>query len=147
MLQSAQFIIWIRQHITCIPDQNTELLIYTEHGRRVGDTMQGSLTTLLLKNVEQYRQACNETKWENKRESRLISVQNKQAIVTSQIRIIICTIRGSAPQAWPTKYKHGIVYARNLEISCNYCGSVTDVRPYGSTHPAPPLPRVSDAVY
>ena len=24
--------------------------------------------------------------------------------------------------------------------------SVTDIRPYGSTHPAPPLPRVLDAV-
>ncbi len=53
---------------------------------------------LLLKNVEQYHQACNETEWENKRESRLISVQNKQAIVTFLIRVIICTIRGSVLQ-------------------------------------------------
>ncbi len=49
----------------------------------------------------------------------------------------------SDPQAWP-KYKHGIV---NLEISCNFFGSVTDIWPYGSTHPAPPLPRVFYAVY
>jgi hypothetical protein len=81
------------------------------------------------------------------RESRLISVQSKQAIVTFLIRIIVRTIRGSAPKAGPTKYKHGIVYARNLEMSCNFFGSVTDIRPYGSTHPAPPLPRVLDAVY
>ncbi len=71
----------------------------------------------------------------------------KQAIVTFLIRIIICTIRGCAPQAWPTKYKHGIVHARNLEMSCNFFGSVTNIRPYESTHPAPPMPRVLDAVY
>ncbi len=49
--------------------------------------------------------------------------------------------------AWPSKYKHGIVYARNLEISCNYFGSVTNVLPYGSTHQASPLPRVLEAAY
>ena len=103
--------------------------------------------TSLLKNVEQYHQACNETKWENKRESRLISVQNKQAIVTFLIRVIICTIRCSAPQAWPTKYKHGVVYARNLEISCNFIYSVTDIWPFGSTHPAPQLQRVLETAY
>ncbi len=56
-------------------------------------------------------------------------------------------IRGSDPQAWPTKYKHGIVYSRNLEISCNYCGSLTKILPYGSTHPAPPLQRVLETAY
>ncbi len=39
------------------------------------------------------------------------------------------------------------MYARNLEISCNYCGSVTINLPYGSTHPAPPLLRVLEAAY
>ena len=38
-------------------------------------------------------------------------------------------------------------YARNCEISCNYCGSVTKMLPYGSTHPAPPLPRVLETAY
>ncbi len=51
--------------------------------------------------------------WENKRESRLISVQNVQAVVTFLIRTIICTIRGSAPQAWPTKDKHICQEPRN----------------------------------
>jgi hypothetical protein len=58
-----------------------KLLMHTKHRRRIGDTMKGSLTTLLLKNIEQYSQACNESKWENKRESRLSSVQNKQAVM------------------------------------------------------------------
>ena len=56
-------------------------------------------------------------------------------------------IRGSDPQAWPTKYKHGIVFARNREISSIYCGSVTKILPYGSTHPAPPLQRVLETAY
>ena len=38
-------------------------------------------------------------------------------------------------------------YARNREISRNYFGSVTKMLPYGSTHPAPPLPRVLETAY
>ena len=65
------------------------------------------------------------------------------------MRITTSTIKGSDPQALPTKYKQGIVYARNLEISRNFCGSVTGILPYGSTHLAPPLPtrRVLETAY
>ncbi len=60
--------------------------------------------------------------------------------------MITCTIRCSASQTWPTEYKHGTVYARNLE-SINFIDSVTDTWPYGSTHPAPQLLRVLHAIY
>jgi hypothetical protein len=42
--------------------KETALLFEANHGRQVSNKNSGSRSTLLLKNVEHYLQACNETK-------------------------------------------------------------------------------------
>ena len=51
-----------------------------------------------------------------------------------------CAVRGG----WDSV---GISICQEPQNQLEFFGTVTDILPYGSTHPAPPSPRVLDAVY